>query len=249
MSSDGDPVVCAIFGILFGLGLFWDGLRKYKEKQYILNTPTSKVQSVAVGFAEVAGKAEAAEVGESIVEKKPATYHAWILERWEKRGKHSEWVVVKRGGTPRQFYVNDGTGGLLVNPEGAKVEIPEDYKWEGNYSGAPPLVKKFFEENKISTKGFLFEHKYKFTEWFISPGDPIYAIGTVQDRPGEYAKGHENLVMAENKGPGPKMFYISDRSEKEVLDKYYKWIWPQIAGGIILVGAGLFFTLLRFELI
>lgn len=245
----GDIACCTVFGMFIGLGLFLDGLRRYKEKQYILNTPTSKVQSAAIGFAEVCGKAEPIETVESAIEKKPASTHEYIVEKWVSSGKNSRWVKIAEGDLRKNFFVNDGTGRLLVDPYGAKIEIPEDKGWTGTYSSAPPNLKQFFDASKIETKGWIFEHKMRFREWFLSPGDTIYAIGTIQDRPGEYAKGSENLIMAENKGHGTKMYYISDRTEKEVLDKYYKWAWLQIGGGIALFGAGFFLTILRFMLL
>ncbi|MBI5158512.1 hypothetical protein HY992_00140 [Candidatus Micrarchaeota archaeon] len=246
---DGDAAFVIGMLMLVGLRMFLHGIKRHKEKQHILNTPTSKVQSAAIGFGEVSGKAEPIEIMESVMEKKPAITHKWILERWEKRGKHSTWVKIAENDVRKQFFVNDGTGRLLVDAYGANIEIPKDKGWVGSYSSAPPNLKQFFDSNKISTKGWIFEHKMQFQEWFLSPGDNIYAIGTIQDRPGEYAKGSENLIMTENKGQGAKMFYISDKNEKEVLDKYYKFVGLEVAGGIALFGISFFLTLLRFRML
>lgn len=243
MSSQGDPVCCAVFGLFVGIGMFIDGLRKYREKQYILGTPTSSVRGAAVGFAELTGKAEAIETGESVVGAKQAITHKWILERWERRGKHSDWVTIKDWDRRPQFYLNDGTGKLLIDPNGADIEIPLDFEWKGKQGSAPDGVKKLIP----ASGGFFGGPDYRFREWFISPGDTIYAIGTVQDRPGEYEKGYENLVMAQNRGPGPKFFFISDSGEKTILDRYYgaTGIWLKIAGGIVIFGISLAYVLLR----
>ncbi len=231
-------VCCQAIGAILGFALLAYGFVKYKEKTAILNTPTSTVRGLAVGLAEVVGKAEGSETTQTIIEGKQAVFHKWILERWQSGRKRGDWVIVKQGEFRKNFFINDGTGRLLVDPAGANAEVTP-VSWAGTFAEAPERVKKFFEENQVKTSVEFFghfEHRFRLQELVIEPGETVYAIGTVQDRLGEYTVGSENLVMVQNKGQGSKVFCISDRSEKQVLEKHYKWVWAYLVIGFIISG-------------
>ena len=73
----------AILGaVSFGVGLyafFW-GLRCYQRKRLLQNTPTSKVDAVALGLAELCGRAVPHESMTSPIEQLPCVYWRYTVE-------------------------------------------------------------------------------------------------------------------------------------------------------------------------
>lgn len=138
-----------------GIFVFSRGYVAARKRWMIRNIPTSPIRSVAMGLAEVAGFAR---------QKFPLTSPQWgvdcvyfrytieELHRSSKGGSH--WRVIEQGASAQPFYVEDQTGTLLVNPAGADPAMPYDHR---------------------SVEG-----RFRRTEWFIKPGDPVYVLGTVR---------------------------------------------------------------------
>lgn len=233
------PLICPIMALIIGFGMIALGFRQYREMQYVNNTPTSTIRGLAVGFAEVCGKIEPIETVSSIIEGKPAVVHRWELERFTGRRKGSDYWGGMAGGEKRKnFYIDDGTGKLLVDSNGAFIEIVPREAWRGTYASAPENVKRIFEEHNLGTGEA--GRQYRLMECFLSPGETAYAIGTVQDRPGMYERGYENLIMAQNKGAGTKFFYISNKKERDVRSMYYFKIGFLVIFGLVFFLGGAF---------
>ena len=222
MSSDGRIVIYAGAGFVWGAFSFVRGLGAFRLKRLVENTPTSKVRAAAVGLVEVCGCAEpfAGRLASPFT-REPCVYYRYTIEEHRRSGKSSRWVTVKTGEQRVRFYVKDETGSLLINPKEASVEIPLDNEYQSGCGRDPPEgVISFLSKNGMTHEGFLGWNKtMRFREYYIAPGDTIYVMGTADIRrrissmsPGA---GQGNLEM--HKGTHDKTFYISDKSEKEVL--------------------------------
>ncbi|MEK6823248.1 MAG: GIDE domain-containing protein, partial [Nanoarchaeota archaeon] len=144
--------------------------------------------------------------------------------------------TIKDGVKGIPFYVKDKTGQVLVDSKGAHIDIPADFQFQtGTFKAAPPAsVQKFLVKEGISaTALFGFNRQLRFTEYYIAPKDALFVMGTAADNPhvGEATavQGVED-VMIQSGGP---LFYISDKSEKDVLAGY-GW---RIRGGLFGGGA------------
>ena len=103
------------------------GLRKLKEKRLIENTPTSKVRSAAVGIVELSGTAQQRKPMKAPVSETEACWWYCRVEELRMVGvglrKRQKWVTIKRIGSVDFFYVDDSTGRMLINPEGAEFHV------------------------------------------------------------------------------------------------------------------------------
>jgi len=260
MSSDnGEDITWAFMGTGFGAFSFFRGFRMLRNKRLIENIPTSKCRSVAMGFVEVAGRAAGDRTMPSLIGKLPCYCTHLLIERYEKRGKNSRWVKVheRRDGVP--FFVEDNTGRVLVDPAGAELDIPPEIEHgEGSTkallgmtlsrfretgraaSDIPSLFYSYCSSNGISTAG-----RMRFTERNLAPGDPVYVLGSAEERSGVQDE-HERIVI--RKGKHHPWFFIAEASEKEVLQKMRASTLLHIFGGAALCLACLAYLLHKFGL-
>ena len=140
MSSNKENLlVYSAIGFFAGLSFFFKGFKTLKRKRLIENTPTSKTRSVAMGLVEVCGEAVPAEtILQSPFSNQDCLYYRYEIEEYRRSGKRSRWVTIcnEVHGTP--FYVRDDTGQVLVDPNGAEVEIPQDTRFESGLGSDPP---------------------------------------------------------------------------------------------------------------
>jgi hypothetical protein len=232
--STDNPLIAAIALLGIGLFLFWWGFKMLKREKLIEGTPTSKIRSIAMGPVEVYG--EVVPVS-NILLKSPLTnndcvYYRFTIQELQQRGKHSEWVTIKSGTKSVEFFLDDGTGSVLVDANGAEIDISPNLTAEyGGLlgKGMPDSVKQFLTSNKIDFGGFLGINKQmKFTEWFIAPKEKLYIMGNAGDNPyveeGSATKGVTDVMIQK----GESEFYIADKSEQQIVGGM-KW---KIAGGL-----------------
>ncbi len=151
----------AVLGGL-GAGLFVHGFLGLRKKKLIEDTPASKIRSVAMGLAEVAGTARQKYPLATPLSGAQCVYYRFLVEQ-EKRGSKGRkyWAKVRDGISAAYFYVEDETGRLLVDPLDAEGVLIRDY-YVTEASG-----------------GFL-GGRMRYSEWYILPGDHVYVLGSVR---------------------------------------------------------------------
>jgi hypothetical protein len=241
--------VFSLFGLGFGTILFFSGFKRYKEKKLIENTPTSKIRSIAMGRVEIAGKvlADKNHLIKSPFSNNDCVYCKWTVEEYKRSGKNSSWVTVKTGVLGKYFFVQDDTGVVLVDPTGAKVEIPMDYELDTGLGRSPSeYTKRFLEGQDVSYKGFIFNKHLRFREYFLAHNDPVYVMGVADDNPFvEEASSQKNEAdIMIQKGPKDSFYYITDKKEKDVLTSYNWKVIGSIFGGGGLIIICLFYIFL-----
>jgi hypothetical protein len=149
--------------------------------------------------------------------------------------------------------LKDNTGKVLVAPFKAEIDVPKSYFFDtGIFSKEPPIkIKNFLKKNNLNYKGFLgFKKQMRFTEWTIVPGDKLYVLGNAIDNPG-VAEGTAQMshhdIMIDKKGGNP--FYISNKSEKNILGSLGFKTYAYLIGGPVLSLICLFILLGVFNLI
>jgi len=245
MSNDNDDITWAFAGSGFGVFWFFRGFRVLRNKRLVENTPTSKCRSVAMGFVEVAGRATGERTIPSLIGGLPCYCTQILIERYEKRGKSSRWVNIheRRMGTP--FFLEDATGRVKVDPEGAELDVPaeleyghsstpnllgmtlERLKAAGHSSGSlSSLFYSYCARNGISAMGQM-----RFSERNLAPGDPVYVLGSAEEQRGVQDE-QERIII--RKGKHHPWFFIAESSEKEILKKMGRSTLLHIFGGAAL---------------
>lgn len=243
ISPDPRIFIFGIAGFFGGIYYFVKGLSWLKQKRLIENTPTSKIRSLAMGLVEIYGEVlpEKKNLLKSPFSQKDCVYCKYTIEEYRREGKNSHWVTVKSAEKMAQFYLKDDTGTVLVDPRGARLEIPMDFEFNSGWGKDPPeSVKQFLKNNKMNFEDFLgFNKTMRYREYIIEPGNNIYVMGTAGDNPfvdlGNLAENSAGIMI--QKGTIDKTYYISDRQEKQILNSLqWKVMGGVYGGGALAVG-------------
>ena len=109
----------------FGAGLFWffKGFRVYREYRVLADTPEIPIRSIAMGLAQIHGKAKGTQTVLSPVTKTPCFFYKVDIERWvrDKNGGHWSHAATHAEGV--RFYLEDATGKVLVDAHGAEYDL------------------------------------------------------------------------------------------------------------------------------
>ncbi len=214
-----------IFLGIFGLLFFYAGLDEIKEYKVIQSLPTSRIRSLAIGLAEVSGRVVPfKEELMAPLSKKRCVYYKCEVYEWKSSGKSSGWKKVEEVSSYRPFYIEDNTGTVLVDPKGAKFNLPISYSYQSPFSLIPPSppqeISELLKSLGISQGSFLFRKKFKVVEECLPVGSSIYILGWVGDNPYKEeatAKfGYEDLMIQKRKG---RPFIISTEKERKFLRK------------------------------
>jgi len=144
-----------------GIVLFFWGWECLKRKRFIEDIPTSKVRSVAMGLAEVKGKAVKKEPIAAPYSTTPCVYYKYKKEKYvchrTSRGRrYHSWQTIDQGESIAPFYLQDETGTILVEPDGIDLYGERRYySCDGTYEGA-----------------------FRYSEWFVLPGEEVYLLGS-----------------------------------------------------------------------
>lgn len=178
-SEDGKTVLYAFIGVFVGIGLFIRGFRVLQRKRLILDTPTSHVRSAAIGLVELNGLAVGPHTLVSPITQRPCFYYRTAVWKEVGSGKNRHWEqkIDERFHVP--FFLQDETGMVLIDPNGAEMDIHCDFKAEYNHSmlttlGVPPRVVEFAGRN-----GVTLDDNVRVEEYCLKPRNAMYVLGTL----------------------------------------------------------------------
>ena len=162
--------------------------RTFKRARLIEDMPTSKIRSASQGYTELIGVAELQ--GNPQLAPLSNTLCLWwryTIEKYQSSGKSSHWVTVDKKSCSQSFYIKDATGNCRVEPQGAEISCKHRHVWHGNTRrpiGEPKNIKQtrnsgFLSLNttSVSFGGIGFGRRYRYTEYLILEGDPLYTLG------------------------------------------------------------------------
>jgi hypothetical protein len=218
-------LVAAVAAVLLA-----QAVRDRAHRRRITDLPTSNAAGVFVGLNEVAGVARAPTPLRSRFSRTPCVWHVWREEqetRRERRGDGSAgtetvWVEIGRGGEMIHFAVEDDTGRVEVNPEGAEIRgtVLADGV-HGSRGGGGLLA---FADGGPGATG-----RYRRYEAVIAVDEPVYVLGTahlVDD-------GRRPRIAAE---PGTPFFVTTQREDE--LSGMFRWrAWAMLVAAAVAAGA------------
>jgi hypothetical protein len=181
--------ILSLIAIAGGLYFFVLGFQLLARKRLLLTTPSSKVRSAALGLVEVNGMAAGPHTMPAPITGKPCfLYHTTA---WQQRAdKKQEWEKVADETLHLPFFIDDGTGQLLIEPLGADLDLRRDFREEyassffssaffSNEANVPPRVSVF-----LSRHGIVPARRLRIEERLIKPEDALFIAGTLTENPG-----------------------------------------------------------------
>ncbi len=174
-----------IVGAAVGVFLFYRGFRLLQRKRLIMNTPVSKVRSAAMGLVEISGLATGPYSLVAPITGRACYYYRTMVWQWKQEGKSESWVKEADVSLHVPFYLEDNTGRVLVNPQGADLDIHCDFKEEFTHSmfssrlDVPANIASFLLMHGIGA-----DKRLKIEEYCIKPKNSLFVLGTLAHNPG-----------------------------------------------------------------
>jgi hypothetical protein len=115
----------------------------------------------------------------------PCYYFHTTAWQWQQRGKNSQWVKVADERLHVPFFLDDNTGRVLVDPQGAEMDIHRDFHDEfgtplfSSTMEIPSNISSFLVRHGVST-----DKKIKVEEYCIKPKNSLFVLGTLAHNPG-----------------------------------------------------------------
>jgi hypothetical protein len=162
-----------------GLLLFFTGFFEWRKKLIIDNTPTSKIRSAAMGLSEFTGKAGRWHPLKTPLTGADCVYYRFMVEEAVRTSRgRKQWRVINEGCSGIYFYVEDETGRILVDPVRAETSLKRDYYCTDITGTAQYTLGEF-----------------RYSEWYVSPGDVVYVLGTVRQLKDTVEEHREKLIQ------------------------------------------------------
>ncbi len=223
--SSGDASFYAMLGVPAGIVVMFLGFREWNKYRKVADIPTSKARSMAAGLVELNGNVVAIKKLKSPISGADCVYYK-VEHQVYVRSKHGgSWHTTSVKKDFQNFYLKDETGKVEIDPRLADIDIPSD---------------------KTTYRQVLLQRE-RDIEYWLAPGDIVYALGTAKIKPGvKSAVNEENFIVTQ--GEGDKFFYIADKKEKDVQAKLggnAKWM---IGGGFAISIISLAYLLWRLKL-
>jgi len=183
--SSSAPWFWPVLGAGVGVYLFYHGFQLLQRKRLIMDTPSSRIRSAAMGLVEVSGLATGPYTLTAPITAVPCYYYRTMVWQWKQQGKNSSWVKEADESLHVPFYLDDGTARVLVNPQGAEMEIHRDFQEEFSHSlfssslEIPANITTF-----LGTHGVDTDKKIKIEEYCIKPKNALFILGTLAENHG-----------------------------------------------------------------
>jgi E3 Ubiquitin ligase len=177
--DQGKIAAYAAVGACIGVYLFFCGFKMLQLKRLILNTPTSKVRSASMGLVELSGMPVGPSTIPAGITGDPCFYYRATASKRVQSGNSSEWKQVADESIFVPFFLQDDTGRMLVNSQGADMDVHRNFKDE--FGGS------LFSTNDMpmgSVRDFLLRYglsgeHVRLEEYCIKPDYPLFVLGTL----------------------------------------------------------------------
>ncbi len=169
---------------LLGLGSIsvMHGWKKMRRGWMMTNLATSKVRSVAMGLAELKGKAKCA--GEGMVSPVRAIKSVWdrvevIKQTTDSEGNRQEKRLFQRERRV-PFYLEDDTGRIMIMPDKAEISgVKTCDVMVVPGSEPPPDIRHFCDFHGVPWRFGAAQTVYRVQEWCVIADADLYVLGGV----------------------------------------------------------------------
>jgi hypothetical protein len=171
--------------LCLGVYCFIRGFRVLQRRHLILDTPSSKIRGASIGLVELNGLAVGPYTMPAPITGHPCYYYRSIAWQWKRSGRNSRWEKVADESLHLPFYLDDNTGQVLVNPQGAELDIHRDFHEE--YGGSVFFIRETLPVNIssfLTRNGIANDARLKVEEYCIKPKNSLFVLGTLAPNPG-----------------------------------------------------------------
>jgi E3 Ubiquitin ligase len=189
-------------GAVVGVILFVRGFQMLRFKQLILNTPESRIRGAAMGLVEVSGTTKGDFTLPAGITGEACYYYRAVAWQLRESGRNRQWTQVASESFYVPFSIEDSTGRLLVEPQGADFDLQCNFKDEfdmsllsGDRSMLPENVARFLVRNGVG-----FTQSTRVEEHCVKPDSPLFIVGTlgqnlnrIPSTPGAHVGGGTSL--------------------------------------------------------
>lgn len=172
-----------IFLLIIGVRFYLKSFASLRRKRLVEDLPTSTVRGLAMGIVELVGRAKTRK---NVNLKSPfsqtdCVFYHYKVERIIEGKSVREPVTIAEGDSSHcSFYLDDGTGGVQVLPEGAQLILPASFTRQVRSNRDLSVgMKEFIPRGTI----WGFGEPIRFTEWCIKPEQTIYVLGKALKSP------------------------------------------------------------------
>jgi hypothetical protein len=127
----------------------------FRRARAVADTPTSKVASAAQGYAELRGAGRALG-GAPLLSPLTHLPCLWYRYRVERKTSDDKWTLESHGESDASFILDDGSGEVMLDPEGAEMLVTRKDTWT--------------------------EGERRYTQWLLLERQSIYALGQFATR-------------------------------------------------------------------
>lgn len=186
--SQSDPVEVGIGVAVLAAGCAYTSWRTWRNVSHgrlIEDTPTAKIRSAPQGYVELEGAGRLMD-GPPIIAKLSGLPCVWYRYKIEQQVRthykshtQTRWQVIEKDESTETFWLEDETGRVVIDPEGADVTPRHKDSWRSSSSlggitrHRPAHVASFFTSH--SGHG-----SYRLTEERINNGERLYALGLLK---------------------------------------------------------------------
>ncbi|HUE50841.1 MAG TPA: hypothetical protein VMO80_00755 [Terriglobales bacterium] len=146
-----DSAIWYVLGVGIGVYLFARGFGLLRQKRLILNIPRSTIRSAAVGLIEVSGKVVGPYTLIAPLSEEECFYYRSVarLSGDSPGGSRGESLAEETLCAP--FFLDDGTGRLLIDLRGADMQLIPLLHDESSQSPIPNYMRGFLGRHGVST--------------------------------------------------------------------------------------------------
>lgn len=196
--------------LIAGIAIF-GAIRAGRRLHFITSTPTTPIADLQPGLAEIKGTVTLLSKQPALLSpysRKQCVYYEFEVTEHFNRGSKT----IIRDKKRIQFAVQDSTGVVDIDPDGADVLLNMDIHTSTKKydKEASPEVEELLNRYGKSSKGLTSEKFSTFTEHSLEPGDEVYVLGEVG--------GASDKCMRFAKGAAP--YIISDKGELSLVGEY-----------------------------
>jgi hypothetical protein len=161
----------------------WRTWRNVSHIRLIEDTPTAKIRSAPQGYVELEGVGKLMD-GPPIIAKLSGLPCVWYRYKIEQQVKthykghtQTRWDVIEKDESTETFWLQDDTGRVVIDPEGADVTPRHKDSWRSS-SNLGSMARP------VNVTSFIASHTghgtYRLTEERINPGERLYALGLLK---------------------------------------------------------------------
>lgn len=246
--------LASVAAVGFGTFAFVHGFRALRIQRLIMDTPTAKVRSLAMGLVEVEGRVQArSRVTAPFTNRSCAWWQVELQTLSQSNKGLKQWNTVYKEQSGNPFYLEDGSGTAMVYPQGADVRVGDLVQEETHGLGVPEPYSGFMAGRQLGMRHVWSMGAMRFRERVVDEGCAMFVLGRANPKPHAVAVSMDDEVLQATgtdavgathvrtldgeccavirRGKDDAAFIISERSEKTMTMEYGFKAFGGLVGG------------------